>query len=258
MQKQLLTSLVAIFCLAGYSFCADLKTQEQKESYSIGASTGSYISNQILNQEALGVKSDINAVVDGFMDALSKKQKLSDEEIITLLNARADRLNEIVKKQQKEQIDANLKAGKEFMAKNAKSSKVKTTKSGVQYEVIKPAKGEKPKPESIVLINYKAYLVDGKVFDDTYEKKSPAHLSMINIIDGLKEALLLMNTGSKYKVVIPSNLAYGEAGMGEIPGGSTVVFEIELMKVLKPGELANSAKALSDDMKNFHDTNTTK
>ncbi|PPB69258.1 FKBP-type peptidyl-prolyl cis-trans isomerase [Campylobacter hyointestinalis] len=259
MQKQLLKSLAAIFCLMSYAFGAELNTQEQKESYSIGASTGNYISNQIFQQEQLGVKSDINAVVQGFIDALKKEQELTDEEVISLLNSRADRLNKIVEKQAKEELDKNLKNGKEYMAKNAKNTKVKTTKSGLQYEVITQGKGDKPKPESIVLINYKAYLTNGNVFDDTYAKKSPAHLSMINIIDGLKEGLLLMNTGSKYKIVIPSELAYGNDGMEEIPGGSTVIFEVELLKVLKPGELANSAKALDQsDMKNFHDTNKTK
>ena len=96
-------------------------------------------------------------------------------------------------------------------------------------------------------------LVDGKVFDSTYERNEPSHLSMINIIDGLQEGLMLMSEGSKYKLVIPSELAYGNAEMQEIPGGSAVIFEVELTKVLKPGELTNSAKPLSDEeMKQGH------
>ena len=109
------------------------------------------------------------------------------------------------------------------------------------------------------MLNYKAYLLDGTVFDETYSAKMPAHLSMINLIDGLQEGLLMMDTGSKYKFVIPSDLAYGNEGMEKIPGGSTVVFEAELLKVLKPGELAEAAKKLSEsEAKSFHDANKTK
>ena len=180
-------------------------------------------------------------------------------EVTKLLNDRAAKLNKAVDTIAKAEVDKNLKAGKEFMAKNAKNPNVKTTKSGVQYEILKSAKGDKPKPESIVVLNYKAYLLDGTVFDDTSKAKMPAHLSMINLIDGLQEGLLMMDTGSKYKFVIPSDLAYGNEGMDKIPGGSTVVFEAELLKVLKPGELAEAAKKLSEsEAKSFHDANKTK
>ncbi|MCD8212557.1 MAG: FKBP-type peptidyl-prolyl cis-trans isomerase [Campylobacter sp.] len=251
---------MATFCLVSFANTTELKTKEQKESYSIGVSTGNYVTNQIFQQERLGIKSDTALVIEGFIDALKKQQKLKDDEVITLLNDRAEQLNKIVEAKEKQKLDENLKKGSEFMAKNAKNKKVKTTKSGIQYELIKAGKGgNKPKPESVVVLNYKAYLIDGYVFDDTYEKKTPAHLSMVNIIDGLHEGLLLMEEGSKYKFVIPSKLAYGNSDMQDIPGGSTVIFEAELLKVLKPNELAEAAKALSEgSMKNFHDTNMTK
>lgn len=243
---RILLSLVPALCLSAYSFGADL-TKEQKESYAVGASTGSYISNQLHEQAKLGVNSDVNIVIEGFLDAFKNKLKLSDDEIIDVLNQRAETLNKIVEKKAKDEIEKNKKEGKDFMAKNALNSQVKTTKSGVQYEILKSGNGEKPKPESIVVLNYKAYLPNGKVFDDTYAKKAPAHLSMINIIEGLAEGLAIMNSGAKYKFVIPSNLAYGDEGAGEIPGGAVVIFEAELLKVLKPGELSKAAKELSQN-----------
>ena len=256
MQKTLfLVPLLA----ASLSFGADLTQNDQREAYAIGASTAKYLMNQISGQEKLGIKTDKDIVIEGFLDVFKDGSKIKNDEIEKLLNDRAAKLNKAVDAIAKAEVEKNLKAGKEFMAKNAKNPNVKTTKSGVQYEILKSAKGDKPKPESIIVLNYKAYLLDGTVFDETYSAKMPAHLSMINLIDGLQEGLLMMDTGSKYKFVIPSDLAYGNEGMEKIPGGSTVVFEAELLKVLKPGELAEAAKKLSEsEDKSFHDANKTK
>ena len=251
--KKTSIGLFVFICLVSQGFAGELKTQVQKESYSIGVSTGSYISNQLFEQSELGAKSDLDALIDGFVDALKKKQKLTDEEIVTNLNNRAELLNKVSQENFKKVLDKNVADGKKYLATNAKNKNVKTTKSGLQYEVLALGSGEKPKKESIVVMNYKAYLIDGKVFDSTYERKEPSHLSMINIVDGLQEGLMLMNEGSKYKLVIPNELAYGNADMQDIPGGSTVIFEVELTKVLKPGELSNSAKPLSEEeMKQGH------
>lgn len=253
MRKKISVGLFVFACFVSQSFGGELKTQVQKESYSIGASTGSYISNQLFEQSELGAKTDIEAVIDGFIDALKKKQKLSDEEIITYLNNRADLLNKVSKENFDNMLKENHEKGKKYLAENAKKKNVTTTKSGLQCELISEGKGEKPKKESIVMMNYKASLLDGTVFDDTYARKTPAHLSMINVIDGLQEGLMLMKEGSKFKLVIPSELAYGDTEMRDIPPGSTVVFEIELLKVLKPGETDKSAKPLEENtLQNAH------
>ena len=246
MRKQISVGLFVFACLISQGFSAEMKTQIQKESYSIGASTGSYISNQLFEQSQLGAKSDVEAVIEGFIDALKKKQKLTDEEIITNLNNRADLLNKVAKENFDKALKQNHEKGKKYLAENAKKKNVITTKSGLQCEVISEGKGEKPQKESIVMMNYKASLVDGTVFDDTYARKTPAHLSMVNIIDGLQEGLMLMPEDSKFRLVIPSELAYGDADMRDIPAGSTVIFEIELSKVLKPGQ-EMSAKPLATD-----------
>jgi len=247
--KKISIGLFVFICLVSQSFSGELKTQVQKESYSIGASTGSYISNQLFEQTEFGAKTDVEAVIDGFVDALKKKIKLSDEEIITQLNNRAEAINKISQERFNQQLNQNLEEGKKYLANNAKNKRVKTTKSGLQYEVITEGTGEKPKAESIVMIHYKGTLLNGTVFDNTYERKAPAHLSMINVVDGLQEGLMLMREGEKAKLVIPTELAYGNADVQAIPAGSTVIFEVELIKVLKPGELNDSAKPLSEEQK---------
>lgn len=249
MRKQILKVLVLGLGVTSLTFGANLKTQMDKESYSIGASTGFAIVNQITRQSKIGVNANKDMVIEGFLDAFKGKVALKDEEIIDLLNARAKKLNDAVEKLKKENLAKNHKIGKEFMASNAKNKNVKTTKSGLQYEILKQGKGEKPKNSSVVVVNYKAYLPDGKVFDDTYKRKMPAHLSMIELIKGLEEGLLLMNEGSKFKLVIPSKLAYGDDAVADIPAGSTVIFELELKKVMKPGGAKNSAKPLENKAK---------
>ncbi|RXJ69126.1 peptidylprolyl isomerase [Halarcobacter ebronensis] len=223
--------------LTVHVLATELKTDVQKESYSLGASTGNYISNQLYGQLQLGAKTDIDLIVQGFEDALKQKLQMDEKDIIASLNKRAETLNAVQKDNIKKEQETNAKKEKEFLASNEKKDGVIVTKSGLQYKIIKDAKGEKPKPESIVIINYKASLSDGYVFDDTYERKTPAHLSMINVIDGLKEGLMLMSTGSKYTFYIPSKLAYGSVQMRDVPPNSTLVFEIELSKVLKPGDM---------------------
>ena len=240
---------------ASLSLGVELNSDEHREAYAIGASVGEHLLNQIDGQEKLGVKTDKYIVLEGFLDAFKSRLKIKHDEIDKHLNNRVARLNKAADDLDKANLEKNLKAGKEYMTKNAKNKKVKTTKSGLQYEVITSGKGDMPKDESIVVVNYKAYLIDGTVFDDTTTSKTPAHLSMINIIDGLSEGLKLMKSGSKYKFTIPSALAYGDHGMDAVPAGAVVIFEAELLRVLKPGELAGVAKELSEeDIKNFHGT----
>ncbi|MBL0686601.1 MAG: FKBP-type peptidyl-prolyl cis-trans isomerase [Sulfurospirillum sp.] len=232
-----------LFILVGtQSFASKLKTSVQKESYSIGVSTGNYIVNQVYEQAQIGAKIDMDLVLEGFSDALKKKSQLSEEDIITHLNSRAEYLNKVKKEKFIKLQQDNSKKEKIYLQKNSKKNGIKVTKSGLQYKIIKSSKGKTPKPESIVVINYKASLVDGYVFDDTYKKEVPAHLSMVNIVDGLKEGLMLMQEGSKYNFTIPSKLGYSNVQMRDIPPNSVLIFEVELLKVLKPGEMKKKKK----------------
>jgi FKBP-type peptidyl-prolyl cis-trans isomerase FkpA len=151
------------------------------------------------------------------------------------LNNRAEYLNKI-------QVEANLKEKKDnsvkekkYLEENSKKDGVVVTKSGLQYKVIKSGNGETPKLESTVVVDYKASLIDGYEFDNTYITKKPVHLAMINVVNGLKEGLMLMKAGSKFTLYIPSSLGYGDVQMVDIPPNSVLIFEIELKEVIKPG-----------------------
>jgi len=229
------TLCAAVLATASIAGSVELNTSLEKESYSLGASMGNYARNQMSRHARLGIKTDVNLVIEGFLDALKGKQKLSDEEVLVQLNNRAEKLNKLEAERKKKILEKNLKEGKNFQEKNKKRKGVKVTKSGLQYEVLRPGTGRKPKLEDVVVINYRASLPNGKVFDDTYKRKMPAHLELISVIDGLSEGLQLMKEGAKYRFVIPEKLAYGHADMQGVPAGSTVIFEVELVKVLRPG-----------------------
>ena len=130
----------------------------------------------------------------------------------------------------KEYIDQNEK----FLAENKSKSGVTTTTSGLQYEVVKMGNGEKPTTESMVKVHYTGTLIDGTEFDSSVKRNQPAEFPVSGVIAGWTEALQLMPVGSKFKLYIPQNLAYGENGAGEIiKPYSTLIFDVELLEILK-------------------------
>ncbi|MBA4410194.1 MAG: FKBP-type peptidyl-prolyl cis-trans isomerase [Bacteroidota bacterium] len=130
--------------------------------------------------------------------------------------------------------DKNQKAGEEFLAANAKKSGVVTLPSGLQYEIIKTGAGVKPKPEDEVKCHYHGTTIEGNVFDSSVDRGEPATFPVNRVIPGWTEALQLMPVGSKWKLYIPSALAYGEqAPSQEIKPNSTLIFEVELLEIVK-------------------------
>lgn len=122
--------------------------------------------------------------------------------------------------------------GKAFLEKNKSQPGIQVTPSGIQYQVINRGTGIRPKATDTVLVNYKGTLLNGKQFDSSYDRNEPLSLPLNGVIAGWTEGVQLMQTGSKYKFFIPYNLAYGERGAGaDIPPYSTLIFEIELLKV---------------------------
>ena len=129
--------------------------------------------------------------------------------------------------------EMNAKAGKEYLANNAKEEGVKVTESGLQYLVVKEGNGKKPGPNDVVTVHYTGRLIDGAVFDSSVERGEPATFAVGQVIPGWVEGLQLMSEGSAYRLFIPSELAYGEHGTGPIQPNSTLIFDVQLLKVGK-------------------------
>ena len=143
-------------------------------------------------------------------------------------------INEFFSNLQDEIAETNKQAGKEFLAENAKRSGVVVLPSGLQYEVLAEGKGRKPKVTDKVQCHYHGTLIDGQVFDSSIQRGTPAVFGVNQVIPGWVEALQLMPEGSRWKLYIPSDLAYGEQGAGgSIPANATLIFEVELIKILK-------------------------
>ncbi len=204
----------------------ELKTPAQKASYGIGLNMGKSLAQQGIDDL------DQKAISAGIADALDKKeQRLKDEELVeafTFLQQRAEQrmlaLNE-----------ESAKAGKKFLEENAKKEGVITTASGLQYEVLKKADGAQPKATDVVTVHYEGKLTDGSVFDSSVERGSPIDLPVNGVIPGWVEGLQLMHVGEKYKLYIPSALAYGEQSpTPAIPANSVLVFELELLAIKDP------------------------
>ena len=142
-------------------------------------------------------------------------------------------INEFFSNLQDEIAETNKQAGKEFLAENAKRSGVVVLPSGLQYEVLAEGKGRKPKVTDKVQCHYHGTLIDGQVFDSSIQRGTPAVFGVNQVIPGWVEALQLMPEGSRWELYIPSDLAYGEQGAGgSIPANATLIFEVELIKIL--------------------------
>lgn len=219
---------LAVGCTAGEKKVEikELKDQKEKVSYSIGLNIGNDFKTQ-------GVDVDTNILLKGMTDALTGAKPMLDEEQIkeTLTQLQKD----MVAKQEamaKEAAEKNKAAGAAFLAENGKKEGVTTLPSGLQYKVIQEGTGAKPTLDSTVTVHYKGTLVDGKEFDSSYSRNEPATFPVKGVIPGWTEAMQLMSEGSKWEIVIPSELAYGERGAGPVIGpNSTLVFEVELIKV---------------------------
>ena len=213
-----------------------LKTLKQKVSYGIGLNIGRNMKDQ-------GVEVETQLLIKGLQDALSgAKPQLTDAELQAAMSAfqrdleRKRAMQRIEKDPKlKAAAEKNLQEGKAFLAKNAKVKGVKTTASGLQYQVLKAGKGPSPKATDRVTTHYHGTLIDGTVFDSSVDRKQPATFGVNRVIAGWTEALQLMKVGSKWKLFIPSDLAYGLTPRpgGPIGPNAVLVFEVELLSIDK-------------------------
>ncbi|MEZ4600247.1 MAG: FKBP-type peptidyl-prolyl cis-trans isomerase [Syntrophotaleaceae bacterium] len=227
------SGLLALMCLALVATGAQAqegaapKTEQQKGSYSLGYKIGLDFRNQIGDLDADNLVNGMKAALGG------KKPAMSEDEMRQALT----NLQQKVVARQQEQIkqlsDKNLQEGKTFLQKNRQAAGVKTTASGLQYKVLEKGTGKKPGPEDMVTVHYRGTFINGTEFDSSYKRNEPATFKVNGVIPGWTQALQMMQEGAKWKLFIPSDLAYGERGAPGIPPNSTLVFDVELQKVEK-------------------------
>lgn len=196
-----------------------LKNEVDSVSYALGISLAAYYQSQgvsTLNGSLLG------AAVN---DLLNGRTPLLDNNISnTLLNTYMTRL-------QSEKSKQNKEAGEKYLAENKKRAGVITTESGLQYEIISAGTGESPSATDTVTCHYRGTFIDGRGFDNSYDRGQPISFPLNGVIKGWTEGLQLMKVGAKYKFYIPYQLGYGEYDYMSIPGGSALLFEVELIEV---------------------------
>lgn len=199
-----------------------IRKRMDKISYALGLSIGN-------NFRASGIKNISSAdFTAGLTDVFDEKEpKLTYDEAQQLLN-------EYFQNLQKERFELNEKAGKEFLTINKNKPGVVELPSGLQYMVLTKGEGSKPTAADNVKCHYHGTTIDGNVFDSSVERGQPAVFGVTQVIPGWVEALQLMETGSKWRLFIPSELAYGAAGAGEaIEPYSTLIFDVELLEIVK-------------------------
>jgi FKBP-type peptidyl-prolyl cis-trans isomerase FklB len=198
-----------------------LKTTMDSMSYAIGMLDGNFFKMQGItdvNPQFLG---------RGFDDILKNKAMMTPEQADQLIRREMQKMS-------RKKVQPNIDEGVKFLSENARRKEVKTTPSGLQYEVIREGSGEHPNAGNTVKVHYEGFLLNGRKVDSSRDRGEPYNAYLPQMITGWQEGIPLMTVGSRYKFYIPYNLGYGEQGSGEnIPGGSTLVFDVELFEIIK-------------------------
>ncbi|MBS1601304.1 MAG: FKBP-type peptidyl-prolyl cis-trans isomerase [Bacteroidetes bacterium] len=207
-----------------------LKTAEDSLSYAIGVSVANFYKQMNIT------KINSSLVTRAINDVNIKGKPLMDDQQCNMV------MSSYIQKVKSEKASGNKKIGLDFLAANKNKPGVVTLPSGLQYSIIKAGTGPKPALTDMVRVHYHGTLIDGKVFDSSVERGQPIELAVNGVIPGWTEALQLMPVGSKWKLFIPSNLAYGDQQAGPmIAPGSTLIFDVELLDIVKkPGAAPDS------------------
>ena len=196
----------------------------EKVSYNQGRTIGK-------NMMDVGFTPNVDAYMEGVRLGLEGgKPKYTEEE----MDAEIKKFKAALPSDDKLKRRKAIKDGKAYLEKNRQRKEVTETPSGLQYEVLRPGEGPKPKASDTVTVHYHGTLVDGTVFDSSVERKTPITFKLDGVIAGWSEGVQLMSKGSRYRFVIPDKLAYGDQGQGAVGPNNTLIFEVELIDVNPP------------------------
>ena len=200
-----------------------------KLSYALGMSMGhGFKGTGIKTVNSADFAAGVASVYDGV------KPEMTFDEAKRIVNEYFAKLEAEMQAEAAKQGEVNRKNGEAFLTENAKREGIKVTESGLQYEVLESGKGDSPKASDNVEVHYTGKLIDGTVFDSSVERGVPASFGVTQVIPGWVEALQLMHEGDKWRLYIPSDLAYGPNGAGGVIGPNmTLIFDVELLRVIK-------------------------
>ncbi|TXK59634.1 FKBP-type peptidyl-prolyl cis-trans isomerase [Alkalisalibacterium limincola] len=219
---------VSATLIAGAAFGQQLTTEKDRVSYTVGMDMAQMI-------EPIKDELEVDVVIRAIRDSLgSGNTALTAEQADEVRQAFAQRMQAQQQQRNQRLAAENKAAGDAFLAQNRGKSGVQVTDSGLQYQVVRQGSGTRPTANSTVRVNYEGRLLDGTVFDSSYERGEPAQFPLRNVIPGWTEGLQLMQPGAEYTFWIPAELAYGERpNPGPIPPNATLVFKVELLDVVE-------------------------
>lgn len=204
-----------------------LDTEKKQVSYMIGMDMAKSMKPI---KDTLDIEVMAEAMNTAFADGTPK---LTEEQSLQVQQAFTAKLQAKQAAEQEAKAVKGKTEGAAFLAANKDKPGVKTTESGLQYQVVRAGNGAQPAATDTVRVHYKGTLLDGTVFDSSYDRGQPAEFGLNQVIPGWSEGVALMPVGSKYTFWIPSGLGYGDAGMGPIPPNAMLTFEVELMEIVK-------------------------
>ena len=212
---------------------ANLDDPDQKVAYAIGASTGKAIKMSLETLEDTDITIDTETLITGFVDGLKDTSQLEEDAISTVMSDLRTRMTVAQEEKNKAEMDAQSKAGADYLAQNTIKADVTTLESGLQYQVLTAGSGKSPSANDRVTVHYSGTLIDGTQFDSSYERGEPATFAVTGVIRGWTEALQLMKEGAKWQLTIPAELAYGQTGRPSIPGNAVLLFDVELLEIVE-------------------------
>ena len=220
--------LAFFLLLAPIIFASAQETGKERLSYAFG---------MVIAEDLLGIgfEFDYNQFTRGFSDVMENKETgITMEEAMAYIDAAFMQINAMQMEQRRIEGEKNRAEGESFLARNAEKPGVIVTPSGLQYEVLSEGTGEKPGPDDTVLVHYRGETLGGAVFDSSYECGEPLIVPLDRVIAGWSEGLRLTNEGSKVRLYIPSDLAYGENGVGQDIGpNELIIFDVELITIIQ-------------------------